>query len=1001
MPFFSVVVIAYNQEKYIGQALDSVLNQDFKDIEVIVVNDCSTDGTANILKEYEQRDARIKVISHEENRGMYLSRKTGVLESTGDWVLLLDGDDEYAKGSLGDLKQELVSKPSDLLQLKVDVAEDGALPKEVIDGYKAGANIFTPDVDTLGPLKLISLESFGPSPNWSVVLQAYCGDLIRKAFAEMTPKRLDYAEDVYQSFVLRAKARSSSTSCTGPHYIYHMARGSSSRRLNLRNVNNRAAGIQTACDEIRKYAERFGDGEIRECAESYVKRIQMSFLNDVRFSPVEDLEELVDRIDGRMDSIYLSEALYRVARDKAYEAWAVKDEKVIFLDFANIIFGLAEKYEDNLSQKGAEYKQGALNHLNDISQLEKLQRPAEPITPGGPKVRMYVASHKKAQFPPASVYVPVQVNAAAVKERFLGFRYDDEGENISDRNARYCEMTVQYWAWKNEEADYYGFCHYRRYFNLSGNQYKENGWGEVIADYIDDDAIRKFGLTNEKLAEALQDCDVLCSPRNDVSAFPSPLSSIREHWHKAEHLLDEDLEILEEVVRELQPRYSAALEKVLSGSAISFCNMYVMRKDIFFDYCQWLFPLLERFEEKRDYSHYSKEALRTVGHLAERLFNVYMEHATRNTNIRVKTAQVVHFEHPEEICYSLAPAFNHDAIPVVFAGDDNYAPQLNVSVLSLAENSTPTTFYDVVIFSADLCDERFARIKESVADYPNISVRLFNVSSLIRRYKLRANAHISVETYYRFLIQDVLSCYDKVLYLDSDMVILDDVAKLYATDLGGKAIGAMHDVDFLGNLNIKGGNRVDYAKDTLGMDDPYNYFQAGVLLLNNKRLRELYSVKDWLTFAEQPLLYNDQDVLNMRLEHEVLYLDPHWNVLMDGGRIKAALRFAPADLFDEYLATRSNPRIIHYAGGLKPWNDPTCDFARYWWKYARCTTFYEESLVKADRVGSSGDKMWKKLKTAATSGMLGKFSGALLPIGSRRRETVKRVGKKVVGKISR
>lgn len=1000
MPFFSVVVTAYNQEKYIGRALDSVLNQDFEDLEVVVVNDQSTDSTIEILKQYAEKDKRVAVVTKEKNEGVHLALKSGVSATVGRYVLFLNGDDELAAGALQNIHRNLLGKPTDLLQIQFKVPESDILPLQITRGYEKRANVKIPEVSGMGPLKLMAVDSFGPSLNWSLVAQVYNGRLIRKAFAVMADRRMDYAEDAYECFIVRSMAKKAYSASGGSHYIYYIDRGISGPAIDVENIEKRATGIQIACDEIKQFAEESANQDLIDCAASFIKRVQLSFLYSLRNSNLDDIGMFVDRFAKFTDYSYIGEALYGIARDKAYEIWTKQDSSISTEPVRNII-ELAEKYDDNLSAKGADYKQGALNHLNDISQLEKLQRPAEPITPGGPKVRMYVASHKKAQFPPASAYVPVQVNAAAAKECFLGFRHDDEGENISDRNARYCEMTVQYWAWKNEEADYYGFCHYRRYFNLSGNQYKENGWGEVIADYIDDDAIRKFGLTNEKLAEALQDCDVLCSPRNDVSAFPSPLSSIREHWHKAEHLLDEDLEILEEVVRELQPRYSAALEKVLSGSAISFCNMYVMRKDIFFDYCQWLFPLLERFEEKRDYSHYSKEALRTVGHLAERLFNVYMEHAIRNTNIRVKNAQVVHFEHPEKIHYSLNRAFECDAIPVVFAGDDNYAPQLNVSVLSLAKNSTPTTFYDVVIFSADLCDERFAQIKESVADYPNISVRLFNVSSLIRRYKLRANAHISVETYYRFLIQDVLSCYDKVLYLDSDMVILDDVAKLYATDLGGKAIGAMHDVDFLGNLNIKGGNRVDYAKDTLGMDDPYNYFQAGVLLLNNKRLRELYSVKDWLTFAEQPLLYNDQDVLNMRLEHEVLYLDPHWNVLMDGGRIKAALRFAPADLFDEYLATRSHPRIIHYAGGLKPWNDPTCDFARYWWKYARCTTFYEESLVKADRVGSSGDKMWKKLKTAATSGMLGKFSGALLPIGSRRRETLKRVGKKVVGKISR
>ena len=58
--------------------------------------------------------------------------------------------------------------------------------------------------------------------------------------------------------------------------------------------------------------------------------------------------------------------------------------------------------------------------------------------------------------------------------------HDDEGENISDKNPMYCELTAQYWAWKNLDADYYGFCHYRRYFNFSDTVYEEDPWGNVL-----------------------------------------------------------------------------------------------------------------------------------------------------------------------------------------------------------------------------------------------------------------------------------------------------------------------------------------------------------------------------------------------------------------------------------------------------------------------------------------------------------------------------------------
>lgn len=132
------------------------------------------------------------------------------------------------------------------------------------------------------------------------------------------------------------------------------------------------------------------------------------------------------------------------------------------------------------------------------------------------------------------------------------------------------------------------------------------------------------------------------------------------------------------------------------------------------------------------------------------------------------------------------------------------------------------------------------------------------------------NPHISVETYYRFLIQEILPDYDKVLYLDSDLIIQGDISELYSVDLGNNLLAAAHDIDFLGNLNMKDGKRLTYAKKVLGMKNPYDYFQAGVLVLNTAEMRQLYSIETWLDYAsDDRFIYNDQDVLNAHCEGRV------------------------------------------------------------------------------------------------------------------------------------
>ena len=184
----------------------------------------------------------------------------------------------------------------------------------------------------------------------------------------------------------------------------------------------------------------------------------------------------------------------------------------------------------------------------------------------------------------------------------------------------------------------------------------------------------------------------------------------------------------------------------------------------------------------------------------------------------------------------------------------------------------------------------------------------YNVSRMVRDYKLDTNnAHISVETYFRFLAQDILSAYDKVVYLDSDLVVNGDVAELFDVDLGNNLVAATRDIDYLANLNVRGGDRMRYSLEILNMDDPYAYFQAGVMVFNTRELRRLHSIVEWLQIATNPVyIYNDQDILNQECQGRVTYLPAVWNVTHNiFGRADELYPQAPAAVYDAYLAGRN------------------------------------------------------------------------------------------------
>ena len=95
MPLLSIIVPNYNNEKYLGECLESILEQTFKDFEVLVIDDCSTDGSRKIIKDYAEKDERIQPVFNRRNMGVARSRDKGIRQSIGKYICTLDSDDIF------------------------------------------------------------------------------------------------------------------------------------------------------------------------------------------------------------------------------------------------------------------------------------------------------------------------------------------------------------------------------------------------------------------------------------------------------------------------------------------------------------------------------------------------------------------------------------------------------------------------------------------------------------------------------------------------------------------------------------------------------------------------------------------------------------------------------------------------------------------------------------------------------------------------------------------
>lgn len=115
MAKITVCVPVYNVEQYIGRCIESIQNQSFKDIEIVVINDSTPDSSMDIVKQYAAEDGRIKTFEHDVNHGLMMARRTGYMAATGDFITFCDSDDTLPVDALENLYNEAVRKKADIV----------------------------------------------------------------------------------------------------------------------------------------------------------------------------------------------------------------------------------------------------------------------------------------------------------------------------------------------------------------------------------------------------------------------------------------------------------------------------------------------------------------------------------------------------------------------------------------------------------------------------------------------------------------------------------------------------------------------------------------------------------------------------------------------------------------------------------------------------------------------------------------------------------------------
>lgn len=573
-------------------------------------------------------------------------------------------------------------------------------------------------------------------------------------------------------------------------------------------------------------------------------------------------------------------------------------------------------------------------------------------------IKIYVSCHKDCYMPKGEFFFPIQVGAQNARVRFPDILHDDTGENISEKNPTYCELTAQYWAWKNEQADYYGFFHYRRYLSFSKQTYEENPFGEVEREYLDDSMYQELCLDADTMRETICKYDVLTTKPVNLKKLHKSLTSNFYQYDSTPYQHGEDLEVMLDIIKEKYPDYFKTAKYYLYESPIGYyCNMFIMKRELFDSYCGWLFDILQEHEKRRDYTDYDVDAYRVSGYLAERLFGIYYTWLKESGAYRCCELQRVLYWNVEKR-ESLMPAFSMNNIAVAMAANDFFVPYLAAALASVITHASSENNYDILILTHDIQPENKKLLAQMIEGKENFCIRYADPAPLLSGYQLYTRGHFSIETYYRLVLPEMLIHYSKILYLDSDLVAEADVAELFREQVDGYFLAAARDADTAGLYNGFEPDKKEYTDHVLKLKNPYEYFQAGVILFNLDEFRNQYTTEQILELARQEewqLL--DQDILNKLCEGNIKYVDMSWNVMVDFDHVRVSkiIRLAPQWLYHMYMEARRKPKIIHYAGPQKPWMEPDMDMGSVFWKYAKSTPFYEVMLYRMNVSVAAGE----------------------------------------------
>ncbi len=282
---------------------------------------------------------------------------------------------------------------------------------------------------------------------------------------------------------------------------------------------------------------------------------------------------------------------------------------------------------------------------------------------------------------------------------------------------------------------------------------------------------------------------------------------------------------------------------------------------------------------------------------------------------------------------------------IACSSSNEYAPYLSVWLQSILDHASKDVNYDIFVFERDITEINKNKLRRMLPK-DNFSLTFINPTELFKGVTLTVtHPYFKEECYFRVAAPVILNQFERIIFTDLDLVFQIDPLNLAQIDLKGNIIAACKEAMFpfmyKENPNFQGFFIQTYTDNVLKIS-PENYFNTGVVVFDVKKYNEQDIFKKIIDLIkDNRLLYQEQCALNIVCKEKIHAIYRTWNF-----EINDILLHDVKNIFNRYVDDLENANIIHFLGSLKPWKDPSAEYAYLWWQYARKTPFYEEILAR-------------------------------------------------------